>query len=169
MNRRIKIVAVPLDQVIECLFPTQRPYSCLSRLRLNPLPADYDIVDAHYNYLNCCLDVIVTHPSFEEVPQGELTPRLIDGCAEFVQYARIEDDASCSLQSETERAAIIAEIAEIESRSIRSLDEACHLNDLWGRHNRLNASDLPVYRERRDQGQRADSYKHLGGPHLGGA
>ncbi len=26
-----------------------------------------------------------------------------------------------------------------------------------------------VATERRDQGERADSYKHLGGPHLGGA
>lgn len=72
MNRRVKIISVHsfiLGRLLtdKNTLPTQVT---------NGIPLDATILSIHPNHTTNCVELIVEHPSFDEVPSGQLIPHL---------------------------------------------------------------------------------------------
>ena len=87
MNRRVKIVALPVEAVMGCLDLSDQRF--IERISLPSLPAGYKVVGVFGNWPRRCIDVMVSHESFPEVPIGEQLPRLPETPAEIITFARV--------------------------------------------------------------------------------
>jgi hypothetical protein len=87
MSRRLKIATLLASDVLEMLAMDSSEF--INRLSL-PLPKGYCVLGVHENWSLRSFDVLIEHPSFPEVPDGESPPSmgLLRGVAQVVALIR---------------------------------------------------------------------------------
>lgn len=75
-DRRLRLIHLSPQQVLNCL--CWRPREVLPLLDGTGLPDGMQVVSLHADWERHCITVLVHHPSFDEVPDGELPPELTD-------------------------------------------------------------------------------------------
>lgn len=79
INRKLKIVRVDHHLIIDLLMSCKRN-RYVSLPICDDLPEGTDVVDVRENWRVRCLDILVTHPDFEDVPDGQEPPSV------FMEY-----------------------------------------------------------------------------------
>lgn len=88
-DRRLKIVRVSPDLIVDILNMRHRGPEYLAFPDIPDLPIDAEVRDVRYNEYRRCLDVLLSHSSFPPVPDGEeITP--IGAFVEISMFKRIE-------------------------------------------------------------------------------
>jgi hypothetical protein len=99
ITRRYKIIYAPGDLIVRCLrhggfaWHDREPGFVATKVEFPGLPHDARFVDAHYDYSRQSFGIIVSHPSWPEVPQGEMLPVIEQvGAARIMHSRLVEDD-----------------------------------------------------------------------------
>lgn len=75
-ERRVKILQIPQDLILVILNWCRDPQRCLALPVLDELPEDIEIISVHANWPCRAIDLMITHPSFDIVPNGSEPPRI---------------------------------------------------------------------------------------------
>lgn len=91
MNRRIKIVSICPRAIISCLFPIE--CDVIQHIDLE-LPEGYRVISVNANWYSGNIEAMITHPSFPEVPEGEIPERLPGIRSKYKTFALIKDSSA---------------------------------------------------------------------------
>ncbi len=89
-SRRVKIVSICTHDLLD-LFSKFAP-QFFHLPKIDGLPDGYDVLSVTANWQNRVIDFQVTHPSFPEVADGDMPPR-IEGVQRVV-YERRDDEST---------------------------------------------------------------------------
>ena len=77
-DRRLKIVSIPENHVIDSFIGATRGFPSHVVLPLiTGLPTDVRVHRVTYDFYRKCFAFMVSHPSFEEVPESQLIPDFV--------------------------------------------------------------------------------------------
>ncbi len=88
-DRRVMIVSVSAEVLLNLLADPSAEY--LQRVRFAGLPEGCEVQSVRGNWGCRTIDLLVSHPSFPEVPDGEYPPRHDGVSREVYRAARLED------------------------------------------------------------------------------
>jgi hypothetical protein len=91
---RVKVVRIPLRVAVSLLFAQGQLPQCVSLPSVN-LPEGYKVVSCHVNPLCNAVDVVVWHPSFDPVPEGQEPPQFVADVEWRIYALDTEAKASC--------------------------------------------------------------------------
>jgi len=74
IHRRIRRFAIPQSQLHHWLTLQKSNGSVLSLPSIQDMPEDADVRGAYFDFERSSFFVVVSHPSFDVVPEGELSP-----------------------------------------------------------------------------------------------
>lgn len=78
-ERRLKLVVVNRHDVLDWFtFAVKGWPETVAVPILTGLPADVQVIDVRDNYHTRQIEFMVSHPSFDPVPEGQVPPRLPD-------------------------------------------------------------------------------------------
>lgn len=82
---RVKVVRISMRAVLFFLF-TQKQVPQYVSLPFTTLPEGFEVISCHVNQLCNATDVVVWHPSFDPVPEGQEPPQFMPD-VEWRSYA----------------------------------------------------------------------------------
>lgn len=77
-ENRIRIYSIDAKSILWAFFSRKEKESVLPLPQVEPLPDGFKILRTQLNWETNSLDVLVEHPLFDVVPNGEAVPRAIN-------------------------------------------------------------------------------------------
>lgn len=91
LQRRFRILRLSPRDVLRLLYGSKRG-DYLELYTLAGLPDDVEIISVTTEWEPICFALMVYHPSFELVRDGEIPPIMAPGYVEMVRLKRLPDD-----------------------------------------------------------------------------
>src|SRR5437870_4517243 len=84
-SRRYKILSVAPEAIMEVLLKWKQ-HSHIQLVDLGGLPDDVSVTGVHYSWKGRCFELMLYHPSFPEVPVGDVPPELNPRIMNYTWY-----------------------------------------------------------------------------------